>query len=114
MIRSYVEDDPSAFYTVSEFDTAYKTLKSFCILRAQSIRKQLSGEIPSTTEGQSVEVVTLVNADDININDMGSQGSGKNDKGFPGGPNAEEGENKQLPDTAVKSNKSRKNNNAKQ
>ena len=92
MIRSYVEEDPSAFYTTSEFDTAYNTLKSFCNLRAQSIRKQLNGEIPSTTEGQSAEGVTLVNADDININDMGSQGGGKNgkdgdNKGFPGGDN---------------------------
>ncbi|MDD5794849.1 MAG: hypothetical protein PUD42_08850 [Clostridiales bacterium] len=83
-------------YTVSEFDKAYETLKSFCNLRAESIRKQLNGQIPSTTDGQNADNSKLVNADNININDMGTQGGKKGkdgeEKGFP-----EDKSNKKFP-----------------
>lgn len=96
MIRSYVENDSSAFYTVSEFDKAYETLKSFCNLRAESIRKQLNGQIQSTTDGQNADKSNLVNADNININDMGTQGGKKGkdgeEKGF-----LEDKSNKKFP-----------------
>ncbi|QHI73378.1 CotH kinase family protein [Aminipila terrae] len=76
MIRPYVKNDATAFYTVDEFDKAYNTLQKFCSLRAESIRKQLNGEIPATTEGQQAEGVQLVDAGTLKISDMGSQKGG--------------------------------------
>ena len=80
MIREYVENDPTAFYSVEEFDTAIETLKTFCNLRAESIRGQLSGTIPSTEEGQSKNSASLIQADDVTISDMGTQGGSKGDR----------------------------------
>ncbi|MDY3213655.1 MAG: CotH kinase family protein [Ruminococcus sp.] len=84
MIRPYVEKDTSAFYTVDEFDDAYETLNKFCLLRAESIRKQLSGELASISDEQTAS--EQVDASDISIKTMGMQ----NNKGFdapqmPGG-----------------------------
>lgn len=76
LIRPYVQKDATAFYTVDEFDKAYSTLKQFCTLRSESIRKQLNGEIPTTTEGQKKEGVQLVDSSSIKIEDMGSQKGG--------------------------------------
>ena len=67
-------------YTVEEFDTAVATLKNFCLLRAESIRGQLSGTIPSTTEGQQA-ATTLIDGSSINVSDMGSQGGKGQEKG---------------------------------
>lgn len=76
MIRPYVEKDTSAFYTVDEFDDAYETLNKFCLLRAESIRKQLSGELASISDEQTAS--EQVDASDISIKTMGMQ----NNKGF--------------------------------
>ena len=46
MIRPYVEKDPTAFYTLDEFDEAVTTLKGFCEKRAESISKQLHHRHP--------------------------------------------------------------------
>ena len=75
MIRPYVEKDPSAFYTVDEFDKAYETLKSFCLLRAESIRKQLDGSLSASTDKQNS--ADKVDASNINTADMGSHSGGK-------------------------------------
>lgn len=48
LIRPYVMEDPSAFCSVAEFDAAVETLHRFCLLRAESIRGQLSGQYPIT------------------------------------------------------------------
>lgn len=73
MISPYVEKDPTKFCTYEEFKTGAETLKKFCLLRAESIKGQLSGEIGSTSETQQSD--TLVDAGDINISDMGSMSS---------------------------------------
>ena len=92
MIRPYVESDPTAFYTVDEFDAAVETLKSFCELRAESIRGQLDGTIPATTEAQQADTSTLIDAGSLDISTMGTQGgSGKqmgNRQGGMGGNGA--------------------------
>lgn len=45
LIASYVEKDPTAFYTKEEFEQGVQTLKEFCSLRSKSISMQLeSGE----------------------------------------------------------------------
>ena len=84
MIHSYVERDASAFFTVSEFETAVENLVNFCRLRAESITKQLQGQLATVTDQQKSE--DRVSAADVNITAMGSQGNpDKGNMGFPGG-----------------------------
>ena len=52
MILPFIEKDPSAFYNAEQFKTAYETLKTFCSLRAESIRKQLDGTLSTKTSEQ--------------------------------------------------------------
>ena len=75
MIRPYVESDPTAFYTVEEFDEAVDTLKQFCEFRSQSVVKQLSGELGSTSDTQNAE--DKVDASNLTLSKMGTQGGGK-------------------------------------
>ena len=75
MIRPYVESDPTAFYTVEEFDEAVDTLKQFCELRSQSVVKQLSGELGSTSDTQKAE--DKVDASNLTLSKTGTQGGGK-------------------------------------
>ena len=90
LIASYVEQDPTKFCTYEEFETGVDTLKSFCLLRAESIRGQLNGTIPSTSDGQQEDDSTLVDASSISLTDMGSMGHGG---GTPG-----DGERPDMPD----------------
>ena len=76
LIASYVEQDPTKFCTYEEFETGVDTLKSFCLLRAESIRGQLDGTIPSTSDGQQEDDSALVDASSISLTDMGSMGHG--------------------------------------
>ena len=75
LISPYVQRDPTKFCTYEEFETGIKTLKSFCLLRAESIRGQLDGTIASTSEGQQAQE-NFVSAGDIVITDMGSMRMG--------------------------------------
>ena len=77
-----MEADPSAFYTVDQFDTAVKTLKEFCALRAESIRKQLDGTLGSTADTQKKD--DYADASSLTLSAMGSQGG--RDGGRGGGP----------------------------
>ena len=90
LIAPYIAKDPSAFYTAEEFEKAYETLKSFCLKRAESIRKQLDGSLSASTNEQ--DAAARVDASDIDISVMGSHGGGNqgggpggNGQGFPGG-----------------------------
>ena len=74
MIAPYVEKDPTKFCTTEEFEIGVDTLKEFCLLRAASIRGQLNGSIGSTTESQSS--ATFIQAEHLNISDMGNMGMG--------------------------------------
>lgn len=76
LIAPYVEKDPTKFCTYEEFETGVATLKSFCELRAESIRGQLDGTIPATSDGQQVDSSALVDASSLSISDMGSMGGG--------------------------------------
>ena len=73
MIAPYVEKDPTKFCTYEEFEKGIATLKSFCMLRAESINGQLEGSIGATTDTQDSN--TFVNAEDLQISDMGSMGN---------------------------------------
>lgn len=76
LIAPYVEKDPTKFCTYEEFETGVATLKSFCELRAESIRGQLDGTIPATSDGQQADSSALVDASSLSISDMGSMGGG--------------------------------------
>ncbi|MBR6703859.1 MAG: CotH kinase family protein, partial [Lachnospiraceae bacterium] len=87
MLLPYVEKDPSAFYTAEEFTKAVQTLKEFCLLRAESIRRQLDGTLSTKTSEQKAS--DQVDASSLSVRDMGSQGGGNQGGGnaFPGGFN---------------------------
>ena len=86
MIKPYVESDATAFFTAEEFEKACESLKTFCKLRSESIRKQLDGTLSASTSEQKSE--DQVDASGLNVKDMGSQGGqdGKGGMNFgPGG-----------------------------
>lgn len=86
MIAPYVEKDPTKFCSYEEFEQGVSTLKEFCLLRAESINGQLDGTIPSTSDGQSEDGDTLIDASSITISDMGTMnngGMGKNRENLP-------------------------------
>lgn len=87
MIGEYVKSDATAFFTYEEYQTAIEALKLFGELRGESLRGQLDGTIPSTTEGQKQDPASLVDCSALNMSDMGSMnGGGMNGNGgFPGG-----------------------------
>ena len=71
MIAPYVERDPTKFASVEDFHLAVDTLKEFCLLRAQSVRAQLEGSIPSTFRGQRENPEYRIDASHIRIPDLG-------------------------------------------
>ena len=71
MIAPYVKKDPTAFCSYEDYLTGVETFTSFCLLRAESVRGQLEGEIPSTIAGQEEDVVNRVDASEIWLPDMG-------------------------------------------
>lgn len=78
MIAPYVERDPTKFYTFEEFENGIVAIQLYGELRAESVRGQLAGDIPSTTDGQAtISKDVLVDATDLNLSDMGSMGMGK-------------------------------------
>lgn len=86
MIAPYVEKDPSKFCTYEEFETGVKTIREFCLLRAESVKGQLDGTIPATQAGQFADDAALVDASSINISDMGTMNMGG---GFDGRGNGD-------------------------
>lgn len=75
MISLYVQKDPTKFCTYEQFKEGAETLKKFCLLRSDSIQGQLSGEIPSTSDGQNQDNSTLIDASSLTISSMGSMGN---------------------------------------
>lgn len=83
MIDSYVQKDPTAFCTYEEFQKGVTAIRTFCELREESVRGQLDGSIPSTTDGQSADSSALIDASSLTISDMGTMNNGGG--GFGGG-----------------------------
>ena len=71
LISPYVEKDPTAFCSYEDYQTGVETIRNFCLLRAESVRGQLDGEIPSTIRGQSMDRSAFVDASSVWIPDMG-------------------------------------------
>ncbi|MBT9774970.1 spore coat protein CotH [Clostridium sp. MCC353] len=71
MIAPYVKKDPTAFCSYEDYLLAVDTITNFCLLRAESIRGQLTGTIPSTIRGQMEDKSSLVDASSVWIPHMG-------------------------------------------
>ena len=97
LIASYVEQDPTKFCTYEEFETGVDTLKSFCLLRAESIRGQIDGTIPSTSDGQQEDDSAFVDASSISLTDMGSMGHGGGTPGDGDRPDMSDENGGQMP-----------------
>ena len=65
MIRPYVEKDPTKFCMTEEFEKGVGTLKKYVALRGKAVKSQLDGDS------------TPVDADDLNISDMGTMNNGR-------------------------------------
>ena len=70
-IDSLVESDPNSMYTYEEYIKGSETLYNLVMLRAESLRSQLDGAIPSTSEGQKTDSSNLVDASHLNLSDLG-------------------------------------------
>ena len=77
LIKSYVEKDPTAFYTYEEFETGVETMRQFCALRSESISMQLAN-------GETTSDMSYVDASGLTTSDMGSMGGGFGGGGMPG------------------------------
>lgn len=71
MISPYVAKDPTAFCSYEDFQLGADTLESFCLLRAASVRGQLSGAIPSSIAAQAKDKTNFIDASSIWLPDMG-------------------------------------------
>lgn len=71
LIGPYVEQDPTAFCSYEDHKLAVETIRRFCFLRAESVRGQLEGRIPSTIRGQSKDSSSFVDASSVWIPDLG-------------------------------------------
>ena len=70
-IDELVQTDPTAFYSYDEYETAAQMLYDTVMLRAESIRGQLDGSIPSTDDGQRADSSALIDASEIDVKAMG-------------------------------------------
>lgn len=76
LISPYVEQDATAFYDYTAYRASLPQLKSLGLLRAESVAGQLSGTIPSTSEGQTAAPDNLVDTSSLDLSALGSQGGG--------------------------------------
>lgn len=75
-IDTLVKNDPNAFYDYDEYDEAALLLKEVVTLRAQSIKGQLEGTIPSTNDGQAENSSALIDASHIDLSILGTMNMG--------------------------------------
>lgn len=71
MIAPYVRQDPTAFCSYEDHLLAVQTIRDFCLLRAESVRGQLSGSIPSTIAAQAEDKSSFIDASSVWLPHMG-------------------------------------------
>lgn len=74
-IDELVKNDPTAFYSYEEYETAADTLYQIVKLRGESIQGQIDGTIPSTEEEQK-NSDSLIDASALDLSTMGSMDAG--------------------------------------
>ncbi len=84
-IDDLVKTDPTAFFKYDQYDAGAKMLFQTIQLRAESVRGQLEGTVPSTSEEQKENADALVDASEIDLSVMGEFNKG----GREGGRNFE-------------------------
>ena len=89
-IDELVKTDPNSMYTYEEYLKGIEVLYGAVMLRAESIKGQLNGTIPSTSEGQKTDSSKLVDASHLNLSDLGQFRMG-------GGFGGNRGGNLQMP-----------------
>ena len=70
MLTPYIERDQNKFASETAFHKGVDTLISFWKLRSESVENQLSGEIPSTLDGQAESPELLIDASSLELIDM--------------------------------------------
>lgn len=65
-ISPYIERGLT-FYTIDEFEAGAENVNKYNLLRAESIRLQVAGEIPTTIEGQEADYKSLLDTGDLNL-----------------------------------------------
>ncbi len=70
LIHPYIVKDPKAFFSEAKSEKAYATVISFAKLRAESVRRQVSGELAARSDDQTEE--DKVDASEVAIKDMGT------------------------------------------
>lgn len=65
-IRPYIEKGLTV-YTPAQFEKGSETINDYCHLRAESVRRQLNGTLPSTTEGQKQNYSAIVDTGNLNL-----------------------------------------------
>lgn len=70
-IAPFVEKDPTVFCSYEDFVFGADTIREFCLLRAESIRGQLEGRIPSTIAQQLAHPDIYIDGSHIRLPDMG-------------------------------------------
>ncbi len=76
LIDPYIQRDPRSFCAYDAFTAAAEQLVTFFELRAQSVLGQLSGSIPSTSEGQAADSAALIDASELGSSGGASGGFG--------------------------------------
>ncbi len=71
-IDALVETDPTAFSTYEQYTSAAESLKTAIEWRARGVLGQLSGEIPSTREGQEAEPDKLLDTSGADLSGLTS------------------------------------------
>lgn len=71
LIASYVKDDRTAFCSFDDFSLAVDTLYEVCMLRAESVKGQLSGDLPSTIAEQQSFSGEYIDCSHVDIRDLG-------------------------------------------
>ena len=70
LINPYIKKDPTAFCNYEDHLLGVEAFKEFCLLRAQSVRGQLEGTIPSTFQMQETNT-HHIDASHLALEDMG-------------------------------------------
>ena len=75
-INGYVKNDPTAFHTYEQYLASLPVFAELGRLRAESVRGQLEGVIPSTSDGQSEDSSALIDASGVSLSALGSMMGG--------------------------------------
>ncbi len=71
-IDELVKSDPTVMYTIDEYNKGTQVLYEVIKLRAESVKGQLDGSIPSTLEEQRNDSSSLIDASTVEISALGS------------------------------------------